>query len=84
MKLKKLLDITSKAAQVVLFDDNDEIFAGVVHDNGSDSGYALLCVESGSHSAKENFDRTPDAIDAYKVEFIVPLEFETLAVKVSW
>lgn len=84
MKLKKLLDKTSKASHVVLFDDNDEMFAYVEQDNGADSGYSLLCVKSGAHSAKENFDRTPDAIDAYKVEFIAPLMFETLGVQVSW
>lgn len=84
MKLKNLLDKTSKKTSVVLFDDCDEIFASVLKDNGADSGYSLLCIESGSHTARENVDRTPDTIDAYKVEYIVPLEFETLAVQVSW
>lgn len=84
MKLKKLLDKTSKMTDVVLFDNHDEIFASVVQDNGSDSGYSLLCVKSDSHTVKENFDRTPYTIDSYKVEYIVPLEFETLGVQVSW
>lgn len=84
MKLKKLLDKISKATRIVLFDDKDEIFACVINDNGADSGYALCCIESASHSLQENLDRTPDVINDYKVEYIVPLEFQTVGVQVSW
>lgn len=84
MKLKKLLDKTSKTAQILLFDDKDEVFACVIKDNGADSGYALVCIDSDSHSLQENLDRTPDVLDDYKVEYIVPLVFETLGVRVSW
>lgn len=84
MKLKNLLDKISKNTQVVLFDECDEIFACVINDNGSDSGYALCCIESNSHSLQENLDRTPDMINDYSVDYVVPLEFETLGVQVSW